>query len=809
YILCGRVTAAADQPEWVQNLRAARLSFINQQVSAADQYLLKAIGTASDNVLTAILHLQITRATADTQAVQNLAGLYSQRWPECVLFSLYLAEAQMELGSEVLAVNVLHECAARDAAGMVPARVWGKEHPYKSLWPEINDFEFALSIPAQVAAAMGWNQLGSGVSQQSTQPAKPEATKPIKPQGVTQEKPQGASINPGQNISVNNPQNTVKEFSQNIAQVLTSKTSSIFAAAQKAVTSIIQSENEPEPVVKVPVTRVREELAKVALKLDQVGIASADHRFPIFVILSIRSGLEKQYGKQTFAVIDSELRNLAISTGRLPEWDARVIYVDDLDSTGKAGLTPIEAIDPWKIKLLLTDMDNLLAKKGEMIGSLLLVGGPEVIPFHRLPNPTDDLDDEVLSDSPYSTRDSNYFVPEWPVSRLPGGKGPDSGLLLEQIRRVAQSVTQKNQTGRFNLRLPDLPIFSLLQEFFNQNQIFGNSATFGYSAEIWKRSSEEVYSQVSKTKSILSSPPLNSDSIQGPQAVSAAVSYFNLHGVVDSAEWYGQRDMAITPQGPDYPVAIKPDDLFRSGPDNGIVYSEACYGGHISNKDEEESIALKFLSTGSASVIGSTCTSYGSVTTPLIGADLLGFYFLKNINAGQATGEALYHARIEFIQEMQKRQGYLDGEDQKTLISFVMYGNPFATLRTSNKRSKTIHRAKMAAEVHAVCTKDHQMELPKRMGDETMAKIKQAVEPYLPGLANAQVYYSRVHTECSGKNHVCPTSEIHTQSKSHARSGKMVVSISKMVTSANRNHSHFARVTIDGKGKMVKLTVSR
>ena len=115
----------------------------------------------------------------------------------------------------------------------------------------------------------------------------------------------------------------------------------------------------------------------------------------------------------------------------------------------------------------------------------------------------------------------------------------------------------------------------------------------------------------------------------------------------------------------------------------------------------------------------------------------------------------------------------------------------------------------MASEVYAVCTKDHETELPKRMGDETMAKIKQAVEPYLPGLSNAHVYYSRIHTECNGKNHTCPTSEIHTHTRSNARSGKMVVSISKSVNSDNRTHSHFARVTLDGKGKMVKLTVSR
>jgi hypothetical protein len=37
----------------------------------------------------------------------------------------------------------------------------------------------------------------------------------------------------------------------------------------------------------------------------------------------------------------------------------------------------------------------------------------------------------------------------------------------------------------------------------------------------------------------------------------------------------------------------------------------------------------------------------------------------------------------------------------------------------------------------------------------------------------------------------------------------MVVSISKAINSDNRIHPHFARVTLDGKGKMVKLAVSR
>ena len=93
-----------------------------------------------------------------------------------------------------------------------------------------------------------------------------------------------------------------------------------------------------------------------------------------------------------------------------------------------------------EIKLSLADLDKTLARKGERIGALLIIGGPDVVPFHRLPNPTDDGDTEILSDNPYATFDSNYFVPEWPVGRLPGESGSDAGLLLEQIRNLGNTI---------------------------------------------------------------------------------------------------------------------------------------------------------------------------------------------------------------------------------------------------------------------------------------------------------------------------------------------------------------------------------
>jgi hypothetical protein len=78
--------------------------------------------------------------------------------------------------------------------------------------------------------------------------------------------------------------------------------------------------------------------------------------------------------------------------------------------------------------------------------------------------------------------------------------------------------------------------------------------------------------------------------------------------------------------------------------------------------------------------LGSTKISYGSVTPPLIAADFLGRSFWENLSAGLPAGEALRRAKTDLATEMVKRQGYLDGEDQKTLISFVLYGDPLFML---------------------------------------------------------------------------------------------------------------------------------
>ncbi|HMN60338.1 MAG TPA: hypothetical protein PJ988_08240, partial [Anaerolinea sp.] len=75
------------------------------------------------------------------------------------------------------------------------------------------------------------------------------------------------------------------------------------------------------------------------------------------------------------------------------------------------------------------------------------------------------------------------------------------------------------------------------------------------------------------------SPPQESKNLASEKLLTPEVSYYNLHGMEDTGEWYGQRDPTEPGQGVDYPVALSPKQLKRNGHAPRVIFSEACYGG--------------------------------------------------------------------------------------------------------------------------------------------------------------------------------------------------------------------------------------
>jgi len=288
----------------------------------------------------------------------------------------------------------------------------------------------------------------------------------------------------------------------------------------------------------------------------------------------------------------------------------------------------------------------------------------------------------------------------------------------------------------------------------------------------------------------------------------AKCAYFNLHGLSDTPEWYGQRDFNEVSSGPDFPVAISANKLSKQTNNIDLVFTEACYGGNIKEKSIDDSIALKFISIDSQGFVGSTCISYGSVFTPLIGGDLLGFIFWKYIKDGCSFGESLMQAKIGLVKVMNQRQGYLDGEDQKTIQSFVLYGDPLGYLEPDIYLEKTREDTYSEKNIRVVSDQDGNVVTSAGISEKVTKDLQELLQSYIPGLENAEILVKK-HKININKMVKIETNENSTISSNQEYKIFTQILYNKSIISEKREHIQYARVTMDDSGKIIKLAVSR
>jgi hypothetical protein len=803
YALDGREIRGAVIPAWSKAYRESQEAFDQEKLEDAELAIQQSLIADSSIELPAVFHLQIASALHDSQTVANLSMLYHSRWVDCLPITMYLAAAKLNNGDDTEAVALLHQCASKDASGQVVTRIWGEQHPYSFLWPENLNLKFDLAIPGTISSALGWNRLTAGApistnvqtAQAATEEETAEVVESVQPDSQPEDVEKSAECMQAQLeylVTIDNHINDVEEPS---------------ISYPTAETTVVIEEEEQKPEkqkAKVESLQdIREELERIAGRLHVSGVTRSDARYPNYVILTTRKGLESQYGTQTSLILDELMKQAVEAIRKKQGWNATLFYADDAACTTPFGIKPALYNDPWKIKLAVRDLDNALKKRGEMIGALFIVGGPETVPFHHLPNPTDDADTQIESDNPYATLDDNYFVPEWPVGRLPGGTNRDAGILMQYLRKMiayhSEQSAQQPWYRRINLFSP---LFGNMQRMFSHG-VLTFRPSFGYTAAVWSQASIEVFRTIGDGQSMLSCPPTKTGDLIGSGCLPAKLNYYNLHGVADSPEWYGQTESDKVIDSPEYPVAMSPKDIPNDGNAPAIVFSEACYGAYINNKNEDQAISLKFLSAGTKAVVGSTCVAYGSVSAPLIGADLLASYFWKSVKEGIPVGEAVRNAKVMIAQEMTKLQGFLDGEDQKTLISFVLYGDPLLVLASGKKLDKKVNRDRVKNPVVTVCQNQLEESKAVKVDARVMAQVKQIVEQYLPGLKGAHFTVSKQYA----------TQMTASFSKAAAsrplEMERTVVTVSKQYQVTSYLHKHYARLTFDNKGKVIKLAVSR
>jgi tetratricopeptide (TPR) repeat protein len=790
-VLNGEEQVTDRSPSWAFHLSRALTALRKGDAQTAIVETQEALTADPDLPLPTLIAIKSRLASGDRQAAVGLAHSGHDRWPECTAFRLLIADELLRGEDVGRGVMYLHKAASEDPLGMISVRILGQDHRYKSLWPTLLSMKMNQPIPAVVAAVMGKNRLAAAAPAQSA-PTKgyPESVltvpyvKDAESEDITQVE---VAVPKGPPEIVEGPPTPLE--------------GEAFRGPDSGATSPSASSSGMEAI-----TNAEQEFFRLAARLNTRQQRDEDRRVPAYIVLASRTHLMQSFGENKFNQLDETMIALVEVVRKRPGWTAYRLYVDDPTTLEPFNIQPADPGNAWQIKLRLADLDQSLSRRGEMIGALLIVGGENMIPFHRLPNPVDDDDEIVLSDNPYTTTDDNYFIPEWPAGRLPSDSDPDLlvQLLNDSIKNHRIAVRKISFLKRLRLWLA-----RKFRRIFRQRQI-----TLGYSASIWRKASLAVFKPIGEPASLLTSPPTEAGQLPAHANIPLRLSYFNLHGLEDAPEWFGQRDpLKDHNVEVDFPIAFRPEDIINSGNAPKIVFTEACYGANVLNKTVDTALCLKFLSSGSQAVVGSTKISYGSVTTPLIAADLLGRVFWEHLRRQTPVGEALRRAKLHLASEMVRRFGYIDGEDQKTLISFVLYGDPLYSTSTDQAfpgQKVIIRRKTRPTRMKTVCAKGEQTLTLDNLEPSELSRVKSIVSQYLPGMADAQCRIQPQHIYgCDDEDHVCPSQQLGVKRLSVNARETRVYTFSKHVSVGDRKHPHFARLTIDPSGKVLKFAVSR
>ncbi len=754
-------------PGWATAARAAYLAEKIGDWQTAQREAASAVQADTPTPLPALVFLSPLWHSGQLELALPLAEGFHARWPKAAVFKLCLAECLFTQGAQasLRATELLHEAAAQDCVGQVAVRHWGPQHSYRALWETNFAAPAPGPLPAELMQMLGLNQLRG-----------PKSESPLRESATRVGAKHGTSAGSASQLPITHYSLPITHYPLPISEEVQEIQSQLDSLAHKLA-------------------------SKDTLKYRLKNMLQREGR--LYAIVSSRVRLTQVFGVEGFGRIDAALKALALNASLNTGLKSAVLYVDDAPTLTPFGLQPVDPTKAWDIKLLIGQLAAQLKAKEQSLGALLMVGGAQVIPFHHLPNPTDDADPDIPSDNPYATPDENYFVPEWPVGRIPCGTEKDPAPLLHALEIAAEAHRAEATTPGSHAWLRQA------WEWFRRWAMFNPARpSLGYAADVWKEASIAVFNQIGRPRDLLTCPPADASWFPIKQLAPSHISYFNLHGIEDGPDWYGQRgrDDPAGRLDDEYPVALRPTDVVNSGRAPVIVFTEACYGANIFNKRASEAMCLRFLGCGSRAMVGSTKIAYGSVTTPLIGADLLGRLFWQGVNLGLPVGEALRRAKLNMAQTMHDRQGFLDGEDQKTLISFVLYGDPLASAPSVNgKNSKHALPLANTRSKNLPPTTDDKVEGKVDIAPATVAQIKSIVAQYLPGMRDADLRGAYVQARCFNP---------HTQSGTKAPTAKnaprtTVITLAKTFNAHAHAHPHFARVTVDEKGSVVKLAVSR
>ena len=673
------------------------------------------------DVLTAVEYAKMLLNDEDLTSNYRILNIYHQRWSNTIQFKLILGHILNRMQRDDEGMGIIQSAVDADITGQVGKRIWPVGNPYKNLWtdPDLLTLETGdLKLPLNVVKLAGLENFASlcdeyipesSVSGEAARMAAAEAEKDADDGETDDREPAPASSEPSAPAA---PRPAADFPAEPSSAPDSGSDEDLFGEkCMKLGGSSLISGKGGIFGGKVFSRKSGSEIP-IGEYIYKLKPSDADSRKPVYVVMSSVIGLNRKYGSNNKDFINNEMHAVADAVSNLKGWSAQVYYPDEYASVGTSG--PSAKV----IHQALVKLDNNLKENGQMIGALLIVGGDDVVPFFSMKNPTGDSDTDVPSDAPYAVLDSsNCYEMQWPVGRVPGDGTKDPGLLLQQLRNIqnfhiykynSQKTVEKQKKG-------------------SKKASGRNGKCFGYTCAAWITPSTMVYKTIADSSSLSVCPATTSANFPLSAFDSCDFGYFNLHGIKGQPNWYGQKKNDDTSSGPRIPTALEIQNVTNIKNTPKVVFAECCYGAETQKRAEKNCMSLHFLGKATRVFVGSTTIAYGALNAKLVAADLLGYLFWKHLLTGITCGEAFRRAKKNLATETEKQNGGLDSEVQKTLLSFVFYGDPLYTIDENADVNDIMQRSKTCRAYELLGEEaNYENTLDPEMSGDIYKKVKSA-----------------------------------------------------------------------------------
>jgi hypothetical protein len=372
--------------------------------------------------------------------------------------------------------------------------------------------------------------------------------------------------------------------------------------------------------------------------------------------VTIKRQLERKYSAAALKSIGSAVKKWIAADARR---GIRNVFValDDATAMRAQGVRPISGrATATKIKQAI---DGLWARLNP--DYLVLFGGNDIIPMFVVDNPSYDPngdDDKIVpTDNPYASSSpyrastlSSYLIPDRAIGRIPDMVSDNNPDWILEYLDIATSWA--SQPAGFYADL------------------------YAICCDEWKGAGVACVQYINApASSLLISPPTTDQSATAQNRLPRRLHMIKCHGAQLDPKFYGQK-------GTSYPVSLTSATLKPRLKNATLAAAMCCYGAQIyspsnpaASNPGEWPLASTYLRKGAVGFAASTMIAWVGVPQMMC-ADWIVAGYLKEALAGASLGRAFLESKQDYIRWINQQGRAPDLADEKTMIEFVLLGDP-------------------------------------------------------------------------------------------------------------------------------------